>query len=124
MADEEGRSEITDEATEKTVVLIIDDDRSILRALKRFFKGKFDDVLVASHPDEAEKLLSANRITHIVCDCNLEEQVERGQRIGMIKFWSRTELFIPGGTDFELSVKPGDKVKAGQTVLGILRCGR
>ena len=60
----------------------------------------------------------------ILCDCNLEEQVERGQRIGMIKFGSRTELFIPAGTTFELLVKPGDKVKAGQTVIGVLRCGK
>ena len=58
----------------------------------------------------------------IVCDCRVEDRLERGQRIGMIKFGSRTELYIPASADFELLVKPGDKVKGGETVLGILRC--
>jgi phosphatidylserine decarboxylase len=60
----------------------------------------------------------------IVCDCELEDKVERGQRIGMIKFGSRTEIYIPSGADFELLVKPGQRVKAGLTVIGIVRCER
>lgn len=72
----------------------------------------------------AVKQIAGAVARRIVCDCSLDERVERGQRIGMIKFGSRTELFIPVGADFEIMVKPGDKVKAGQTVLGILRCGR
>ncbi len=60
----------------------------------------------------------------IVCDCALEDKVERGQRIGMIKFGSRTEIYIPSGADFELRVKPGQRVKAGLTVIGVLRSER
>ncbi len=60
----------------------------------------------------------------IVSDCDLGTRVERGQRIGMIKFGSRTELFVPMNTGFELLVKPGDRVMAGETVVGILRPGR
>jgi phosphatidylserine decarboxylase len=41
----------------------------------------------------------------------------RGQRVGMIKFGSRVDLFVPDGT--ELLVGRGDKVKAGKT--GIAR---
>ncbi len=70
----------------------------------------------------AVKQIAGAVARRIVCDCRLDERVERGQRIGMIKFGSRTELFIPDSADFELMVKPGDRVKAGQTVLGILRC--
>jgi phosphatidylserine decarboxylase len=41
----------------------------------------------------------------------------RGQRIGMIRFGSRVDIFLPDAT--EIVVGPGDKVKAGKT--GIAR---
>lgn len=43
------------------------------------------------------------------------ERLERGQRVGMILFGSRVDLFVPD--DAELLVASGDKVKAGQTGL-------
>jgi phosphatidylserine decarboxylase len=48
----------------------------------------------------------------IVCTLAVDDRVERGQRIGMIKFGSRTELYIP------LWLKPRLKVTVGQTVRG------
>ena len=44
----------------------------------------------------------------------------RGQRIGMIRFGSRVDLFLPDGA--EVLVKVGDKVKAGRT--GVARWPR
>ena len=41
------------------------------------------------------------------------DQLERGQRIGLIRFGSRVDLFLPDGA--EPLVKDGDKVKAGRT---------
>jgi len=41
------------------------------------------------------------------------EEVRRGQRIGLIKFGSRVDLFLPDGA--EALVKDGDRVKAGRT---------
>jgi len=35
---------------------------------------------------------------------------------GMIKFGSRTELYLPADERFEVMVKIGDKVKSGLTV--------
>jgi phosphatidylserine decarboxylase len=43
------------------------------------------------------------------------DRLARGQRIGIILFGSRVDLFAPDGA--ELLVKPGDRVKAGQTEL-------
>lgn len=43
------------------------------------------------------------------------DELARGQRIGMIKFGSRVDLFVPD--DALLLVKRGDKVRAGQTGL-------
>lgn len=41
------------------------------------------------------------------------EEVRRGQKIGLIKFGSRVDLFLPDGA--EALVKDGDRVKAGRT---------
>lgn len=46
------------------------------------------------------------------------EQVQKGQRFGMIKFGSRLDLYLPPST--EVFVKPGEKVKGGATLIGIL----
>jgi phosphatidylserine decarboxylase len=39
----------------------------------------------------------------------------KGQRLGMIRFGSRVELYLPPGT--EVVVKPGETVRGGETVL-------
>jgi phosphatidylserine decarboxylase len=41
------------------------------------------------------------------------DEVRRGQRIGLIRFGSRVDLFIPDGA--EALVRDGDRVKAGAT---------
>jgi phosphatidylserine decarboxylase len=48
----------------------------------------------------------------IICTVDVGDAVTRGQRIGMIKFGSRTELYIPK------SLAPQIKVSVGQTVRG------
>jgi len=54
----------------------------------------------------------------IVCWLEAGDQVQRGQRFGLIRFGSRVDLYIPAQTQLEISV--GQKVKAGETVLGFL----
>jgi len=48
------------------------------------------------------------------------DRLQRGQRIGMIKFGSRAEVYVPADAGFEVRVAVGESVKAGQTVLGRL----
>lgn len=43
------------------------------------------------------------------------EQVDQGDRIGLIRFGSRVETYLPAGT--ELMVRAGDRVQAGTTVI-------
>lgn len=57
----------------------------------------------------------------IVCDCRVDGELARGQRIGMIKLGSRTELYVPAQVPLELRVKVGDKVRGGETVLARVR---
>ncbi|OGV52912.1 MAG: hypothetical protein A2X49_09950 [Lentisphaerae bacterium GWF2_52_8] len=56
----------------------------------------------------------------IVCTAEPGDLLERAQRYGMIKFGSRTELYLPAGHDISLSVKVGDRVAAGVTVMARL----
>jgi len=46
--------------------------------------------------------------------------VKRGQRIGMMKFGSRLDIYLPA-TDLEILVKMGDTVRAGETVVARLK---
>jgi phosphatidylserine decarboxylase len=46
------------------------------------------------------------------------DNVRRGERFGMIRFGSRTEVFVP--LDCEVTVKPGQKVYGGLTVIARL----
>jgi len=50
---------------------------------------------------------------------NIGDRVERGERIGMIKFGSRVDILVT--PDVTLSVKIGDQVKAGSTLIGTSR---
>ena len=54
----------------------------------------------------------------IVCWAELGDSLSRGQRFGLIRFGSRVDLYLPLKTQLEIS--PGQKVKAGETVLGYL----
>ncbi len=47
------------------------------------------------------------------------ERLERGERYGLIRFGSRTDLYLP--SSLEVSVKKGDKVRGGVTVIGFFR---
>jgi phosphatidylserine decarboxylase len=54
----------------------------------------------------------------IVCHVHPGDHLRVGQRYGMIRFGSRMELFLPAGS--KILVQPGDRVLAGQTVIGFL----
>lgn len=57
----------------------------------------------------------------IVCPVEPGRRLGRGERYGMIKFGSRTEVYVPAGGEaqrFEAAVRPGDRVRGGETVLG------
>jgi phosphatidylserine decarboxylase len=53
----------------------------------------------------------------IVCKVRSGDSVKAGQRFGMIMVGSRVDHFLPGNT--EIKVKTNQKVKAGETIIGI-----
>jgi len=56
----------------------------------------------------------------IVCACGVGDAVERGRRIGMVKFGSRLEVYVPRAAGLAVAVAVGDRVRAGRSVLGEL----
>jgi phosphatidylserine decarboxylase len=52
----------------------------------------------------------------IVCNLETGQTVTKGERFGMIRFGSRTDLIVPG--NWEIAVSLGNHVKGGETVIG------
>lgn len=55
----------------------------------------------------------------IVCRVCPGDVLERGQRYGLIRFGSRTDLFLPADADVIAQI--GDKVRGGETILANLK---
>jgi phosphatidylserine decarboxylase len=55
----------------------------------------------------------------IVCRVRAGDKLAAGERFGLIRFGSRTDLVVPRTT--EMRVKIGDRVRGGETVMGVLR---
>ncbi len=70
--------------------------------------------------DENEKIWTIVQVAgilarRIVCWGEEQDQVLRGQRIGLIKFGSRVDLYLPEG--YDIMVSKGEKVFAGQSTM-------
>jgi phosphatidylserine decarboxylase len=51
----------------------------------------------------------------IVCYKKAGDHVAKGERVGLIKFGSRVDVFL--GTEWEILVKPGERVAGGSSIL-------
>lgn len=65
----------------------------------------------------AVKQISGAVARRIVCPVEPGAVLKKGERYGMIKFGSRTELYLPAGKCFEVNVKVGDRVFGGTTIV-------
>ncbi|MBP2653183.1 MAG: phosphatidylserine decarboxylase, partial [Firmicutes bacterium] len=74
--------------------------------------------------ENAEMRVLVTQIAGILARCivswvTLGSVLKRGERYGMIKFGSCTEIVVP--TTVEVLVKKGEKVRGGETVIGRVR---
>lgn len=58
-------------------------------------------------------------VRRVVYWLRLEQQIEKGDRIGMMKFGSRLDMYFPK-SDVRVLVKKGDRVRGGETVVATL----
>lgn len=56
-----------------------------------------------------------------VCRVKKGDTLQKGERYGIIKFSSRLDIYLP--KEVQIKVKLGDKVKAGETVIGEMSSG-
>ena len=73
-------------------------------------KTKYGDILV--------RQVAGYVARRAVCRANAGDSLKRGERYGIIKFSSRLDVYLPKNT--EIKVKLGDRVKAGETVIGVI----
>jgi phosphatidylserine decarboxylase len=55
----------------------------------------------------------------IVCYSREGDVLKSGQKIGLIQFGSRVDLYLP--ISIEMNVKIGDKVRGGASILAVLK---
>jgi phosphatidylserine decarboxylase len=99
----------------------------------RYQRGKFLNAMGANSADENEqnivtvegdgrtvifKQIAGLIARRIVFNYKVGDRVERGQRVGLIKFGSRVDIMFD--RDATIRVKVGDRVKGGETVLALL----
>ena len=80
-----------------------------------------NDIGLTRLEDSGDRLLvrqiSGAIARRIVCQAQVGEEFAAGEKFGMIKFGSRTELYLPIRDEATCRVQVGEKVKAGLTVL-------
>jgi phosphatidylserine decarboxylase len=73
--------------------------------------SKYGDVIVIQIAGTiARRIVSYSRVNDVI---------EQGQRIGMIRFGSRVDVTIP--EDFDITVRKGERVLAGKTVIATIK---
>jgi len=105
----------------------------------RYAEGRFHDARSPLAPTENEsnmllcdaraagrefpvivKQISGAIARRIVCEAKPGDAFKRGDKFGMIKFGSRTELYLPDDQGMEMVVGIGDRVYAGSTTVARL----
>ena len=96
--------------------------------------GKFGNAMAPGSSDENEqnvvtlqgegqtivfKQIAGLLARRIVFNHQVGDRLERGQRVGLIKFGSRTDVILDANVD--VSVKVGEHVAGGSSILGVLR---
>jgi phosphatidylserine decarboxylase len=92
------------------------------RAIRRDSSLRNEHLMVGLTSDEGPsiviRMISGIWVRRIVPWIIHGERVTSGQRIGLIRFGSRVDVFLP--LNAQVNVKPGDRVRGGETILARL----
>lgn len=65
-------------------------------------------------------LIASRLVRQIVPFVASGDDVAIGQRVGVIRLGSQVDLVLPARTDIHVTVRPGDRVRAGESVVAML----
>jgi DNA-binding NtrC family response regulator len=95
--------------TPKSVLLVVDDEQSVCRALKRMLQHRVANIITALTPAEAESVLQSGKVTHLICD----HWFGPGEGLGLElvakwrkKYHSVEQAVVLTGTDINSLTKP------------------
>lgn len=92
-----------------------------LRRREMVFENERATIVIEHEGFEAAVVLIASRLVRRIITYGREnQQVALGQRIGAIKFGSQVDLVLPAREDLEVTVRPGDRVTAAESVVAVL----
>jgi len=77
------------------------------------------------HPVSEEPIAAVRQVAGMIarticCAVKPDQILQRGQRIGIIKLGSTTELYLPASHHPQLEVRAGDRVRGGETILALV----
>lgn len=86
------------------------------------------NLIILVHPVRRDVIAAIRQVAGlcartICCTANTGAVVQRGQRIGIIKLGSTTELYIPTRFNPQVTVEPGQYVYGGSTILANINLG-
>ncbi|MGA9188331.1 MAG: phosphatidylserine decarboxylase [Methanosarcina sp.] len=79
-------------------------------------------IIHSKYGDVSVTQIAGTIARRIVSYSRVDDIIEQGQRIGMIRFGSRVDVTIPH--DFEITVRKGERVLAGKTVIATIKNDR
>ena len=77
-----------------------------------------DFIIQSKYGDVCVTQIAGTIARRIVSYSRVNDMVEQGQRIGMIRLGSRVDVTIP--SDFKITVRKGDRVLAGKTIIATI----
>lgn len=87
---------------------IVQNERTVTK-INGHFRGNFIACYVVQ--------IAARSVRGIESYIHERQRIERGSVFGMIRIGSQVDLLVPWREGMELRVQPGDKVRAGETIL-------
>lgn len=65
----------------RTVLLVVDDESTVCRVLRRMLSPLVDELLAAENVSDAEAILEARSVTHLLCDHLLGPHQPKGMDV-------------------------------------------
>jgi phosphatidylserine decarboxylase len=92
---------------------------SLRKAAMVFSNERMTTIIEHENMQIAVVQIASRLVRQIVSFVDVGQQVQCGQRIGVIRFGSQVDLVLPRRADLHVLVKPGDRVTAGESIVAV-----